>query len=88
METGTIISIGALIVAFIGLVLNSRKETRTDAAAMAKIETALNTANVGISDIRVDLRSMRESISDHSERLVRVEAKADENSRRISALEG
>ena len=88
METGTIISIGALIVSFIGLVLNSRKETRTDAAAMAKIETALNTANVGISDIRVDLRSMRESISDHSERLVRVEAKTDENSRRISALEG
>jgi len=59
METGTVISIGALIVAFIGLILNSRKETRSDAAAMAKIETALNTANVGISDIRVDLRSMR-----------------------------
>ena len=88
MDTGTVISIGALIVAFIGLVLNSRKETRSDAAAMAKIETALNTANVGISDIRVDLRSMRESISDHSERLARVEARAEDNSRRISALEG
>lgn len=88
MDTGTVISIGALIVAFIGLILNSRKETRSDAAAMAKIETALNTANVGISDIRVDLRSMRESISDHTERLARVEAKADENSRRISAMEG
>lgn len=88
MDTGTVISIGALIVAFIGLILNSRKETRSDAAAMAKIETALNTANVGISDIRVDLRSMRESISDHTERLARVEAKADENSRRITALEG
>ena len=88
MDTGTVISIGALIVAFIGLILNSRKETRSDAAAMAKIETALNTANVGISDIRVDLRSMRESISDPTERLARVAAKADENSRRITALEG
>lgn len=88
METGTVISIGALIVAFIGLVLNSRKETRSDAAAMAEIKTALNTANVGISDIRVDLRSMRESISDHSERLARVEARSEDNSRRISALEG
>ena len=84
----TVLSVGALIVAFIGLVLNGRKETRTDAAAMAKIETSLNTINSSVTDMRVDLRGMRESISDHSERLVRVESKVDDAVRRISALEG
>lgn len=88
METGTLISIGALLVAFVSLILNSRKETRSDAAALARIDTNLSTLNSGVNDIRVDLRGMRESISDHSERLARVESKVDSNERRIEALEG
>jgi len=88
METGTLISIGALLVAFVSLILNSRKETRSDAAALARIDTNLSTLNAGVNDIRVDLRSMREAISDHSERLARVESKVDSNERRIEALEG
>ena len=88
METGTLISLGALLIAVISLILNSRKETRSDAAALARIDTHLSTLNSGVNDIRVDLRGMRESISDHSERLARVESKVDSNERRIEALEG
>ena len=88
METGTVISIIAALIALASLILNSRKETRSDAAALARIDTSLNTLNSGVTDIRIDLRSMRESLSDHTERLAKVEARADSNTHRIDALEG
>ena len=75
METTTIISLCALAVAMLGLILNSKKETKSDAAALAKIEAGMNTANAGITDLRVDIRSMREAIGDHSERIANVEAR-------------
>jgi uncharacterized membrane protein len=88
METGVLISIGALIVAVLGLLLNSRKETRHDAATLAEIKTSLNTVNNGVTDIRVDLRSMQSSLNDHSERLARVEARAESNTHRLDTLDG
>ena len=88
METGTVISLVAAIIALAALILNSRKETRSDAAALARIDTSLTSLNNGVTDIRVDLRTMQTSISDHSERLARVEARAENNTHRIDALEG
>ena len=88
METGVLISIVALIVAALGLLLNSRKETRPDAATLAEIKTSLNTVNNGVTDIRVDLRSMQSSLNDHSERLARVEARAESNTHRLDTLDG
>lgn len=88
METGTIISLAAVAISFVALIMNGRKETKTDAAAIARIETSLGTLNSGVNDIRVDLRGMRESISDHSERLARVEARAESNTHRLDVLEG
>lgn len=87
METGTVISIIAALIALLSLILNSRKETRSDAAALARIDTSLNTVNSGINDIRVDLRTMRDNVNEHSVRLARVEEKAASNTRRIEALE-
>ena len=88
METGTIVSLGALLVAFVGLALNSRKDTRADASITAIIQTKLDSLISGVDDIRVEMRSMRESIGDHGERLARVEARASSNSHRLDALEG
>ena len=87
METGVLISIGALIVAALGLLLNAKKDTKQDAAALSEIKAGLNTANSGISDIRVDLRQLQGSINDHSERLARVESKVENNSHRLDVLE-
>ena len=39
METGTIISLAAVAISFVALIMNGRKETKTDAAAMARIVT-------------------------------------------------
>ena len=88
METGTIISIGALLISLIGLLLNTRKDTRTDAATNAIIQTKLDSVISGVDDIRVEMRTMRESINDHGERLARVEARSSSNTHRLDALEG
>lgn len=88
METGTVVSICAMVIALLGLLLNSRKETRTDAASMAEIKTGLNTVNNGVNEIRVELRSIRDSLNEHTDRLARVETMAENNSHRLDALEG
>lgn len=88
MDTGLLVSIGAMVVAFLGLVLNSRKETRTDAAESAKINTKLDNLIAGVTEIRVDIRSMQGTIGDHSERLAKVEARSESNTHRLDALEG
>ena len=87
METGTVISLAAMGIAFLGLILNSRKETRTDAASNAITQTKLDNLITGVTEIRVEIRSMREAITDHSERLARLEAKAESNAQRLDALE-
>ena len=88
MEPGTVVSICAMVIALLGLLLNSRKETRTDAASMAEIKTGLNTVNNGVNEIRVELRSIRDSLNEHTDRLARVETMAENNSHRLDALEG
>ena len=88
MQAGEIVSIAAMLISFIALILNSRKDTRADAAQNATIQTKLDSVKAGVDEIRVDLRSMQASLSDHSERLVLVEAKVDNNSNRLDKLEG
>lgn len=87
MQIGVAVSIGAFILSFIALLLNSRKDTRTDAAQNAVTQTKLDNLITGVTDIRVEVRSMRESINDHSERLARVEARAESNTHRLDAIE-
>ena len=75
MDTTTIISVGALLVAVLSLILNSKKETKSDAAALAEIKVGLNNVNTGINELRVDIRSMRDAIGEHGERIAKVEAR-------------
>lgn len=88
MDVGVYISIGAVLISLIGLLLNGRKDTRTDAAANAIITTKLDSLITGVDDIRVEFRSMRDTLSDHGERLARVEARAQSNTHRLDSLEG
>ena len=88
METGTVISLAAVVISFAALILNGKKETKSDAAALARIDTGLNTLNNGVTEIRVDLRNIQGSLNDHSERLAKVEARAETNSHRLDVIEG
>ena len=88
VETGTIVSIAAVVISLLALWLNSRKESKSDAAALARIDTSLTSLNNGVQDIRVDLRTMQNDISSHSERLAKVEARAESNTHRLDKIEG
>lgn len=88
MDTGVIISISAVLISLVGLMLTGRKDTRQDAASNAIIQTKLDGIITGVDDIRVEMRTMRETIGDHGERLARLEARAASNTHRIDALEG
>jgi hypothetical protein len=88
MDIGVYISIGAVLISFVGLMLNTRKDTRSDAAANAIIQTKLDSLITGVDDIRVEMRTMRDTIGDHGERLARVEQRAQSNTHRLDALEG
>lgn len=88
METGVIISLGALLISLVGLLLNTRKDTRSDAASNAIIQTKLDSLISGVDDLRVEMRTMRDSLSDHGERLARVEARAQSNTHRLDIIEG
>ena len=88
VDIGVYISIGAVLISFVGLVLNTRKDTRSDAAANAIIQTKLDSLITGVDDIRVEMRTMRDTIGDHGERLARVEQRAQSNTHRLDALEG
>ena len=88
MDSGTVISILAVVISFAALMLNSKKETKSDAAALARIDSSLTSVNNGITEIRVDLRTMQTSITDHSERLALVESRAESNTHRLDAIEG
>ena len=87
MET-IVISVVAVVISAIGLMLSGRKDTRSDAAENAIVQTKLDNLITGVNDIRVEIRSMRDSINNHSERIVKIEEMAQNNSRRLDVLEG
>ena len=88
MDTSTLISLGAFLVAVIGLTLNGRKDTRTEAATTAIIQTKLDTLIGGVDEIRVETRSLRQEISSHGERLAALEARSKSNTHRLDKLGG
>lgn len=88
METGVVISLAAVLISLVGLIMSGRKDTRSDAAANAIVQTKLDSLINGVTEIRVEMRSMRDTVSEHGERLARVEAKAASNTHRLDVMEG
>ena len=80
MDISQVIAFVALVVAVLGLLGNSRKDTRSDAAALATIETKLNTLISGVDDIRVENKSLQKELYKHGEQIVELKA-------RVQALE-
>ena len=86
METSTILSAAAVLIALVGLIVTSRKDTRQDAAGTAKIEAKLDNISGGVEDIRVEMRGMRGRIDNISERLSAVESSCKAAHRRLDTL--
>lgn len=87
MEIKEYLSLAAVVISLVALILNSRKDTRADAAGVAKMEAKLDSIGNGVEDIRVEMRTMRSKVDDHGERLAKVEARAASNTHRLDALD-
>lgn len=74
MDASTILSAAAVLIALVGLIFNSRKDTRQDAAGSARLEAKLDNISGGVEDIRVEMRGMRDRVDGISERLSAVES--------------
>ena len=87
MDHTMLLSAAAVLISLVGLMLSGRRETRNDAASSAIIQAKLDSLITGVDDIRVEMRTMRETLGDHGERLARVEARAASNTHRLDALD-
>ena len=88
MEIKEYLSLAAVFISLVALLMNSRKDTRTDAAGAAKREAKLDSIGNGVEDIRVEMRTMRDRVDSQGERLAKVEARAASNTHRLDALDG
>lgn len=88
MDIGVYISLGAVLISFIGLVLSGRKTTREDAAAEAKLDAQLANIAGGVEEIRVEIRSTRDRLNSISERLSAVESSCKSANHRLDMMEG
>ena len=75
MGEAQVISLVALAVAFIGLLMNSRKDTRQDAAETARTQAKLDSLINGVDEIRLEMKSMQKDIREHGERLAKIEGR-------------
>lgn len=87
----TLVSLVGAIVAMFFAFRNSRrsddKETREEAGRLARIEGKLDSANRGIDDVRVEVRSHSAQLIDINTRMTRCEESTKSAHKRIDTLE-
>ncbi len=87
MDTTVILSALALVVSGAALLLNSRKESRADAAGSARVEAKLDSIGAGVEDIRVEMRTIRSRVDGLSERVSAIESSVKSAHHRLDQLE-
>lgn len=87
MDLKDILSAVAVLLSLAALLLNSRKETRQDAAGTARLEAKLDSISSGVEDIRVETRSMRSRMDGLAERVSAVESSVKSAHHRLDQLQ-
>ena len=91
MTTSEIIALGALIVTIIVSLTNGRRGAKTDAAEQARqnaeLSVKLDSAISGISDIRVDIRGLKNDLAAQGQELAKLQASTASAHKRIDELE-
>ena len=80
------IALGSLLLALVTVLLNGRKNARTDAAAQARQEAKLDGVSRGVDDIRLDMRSLKQDLSAHAAKLAELESSAKSAHHRIDEI--
>ena len=84
---GMLASLCAIAFGVMNAVRAGKKDTHEDALSLARIEGKLDSANRGIEDMRVEVRTHGNQIADHATRLARCEESCKSAHHRIDKLE-
>lgn len=84
---GLVGAVCAIIFGVVNVRRASDSMTRDDATRLARIEGKLDSANRGIEDMRVDMRSHGNQIADHAVRIAKCEESVKSAQRRLDNLE-
>ena len=87
MNYSALIALCSFGLAVIVYLSNRNKDSRTDAAREARTDAKLDNITNGVSEIRLDLRTMRQDLDKHKTAIATLEASDRENRRRIEVLE-
>lgn len=87
MDIKDVLSAIAVVLSLVALLLNSRKETRQEAAGSARLEAKLDGIQSGVEDIRVETRTTRARLDGIAERLSAVENSCRSAHHRLDQLQ-
>ncbi len=87
MDIKDILSALAVLLSVVALLLNTRKDSRQEAAGSARLEAKLDSISGGVEDIRVEMRTMRGRIDGLSERVAAVENSCKNAHHRLDQLQ-
>jgi peptidoglycan hydrolase CwlO-like protein len=80
-EIALIVSGLSALAALVAMGRNVRSDTATEAKNLATINAKLGSIQAGVDEIKSDVRQIRSEVSNHAERLVKLEIK-------VASLEG
>lgn len=88
-----IVTIGALIVAMLGLLVNAwrsnqdgRKSEAADVERIVRIDENSRETRADVADIKAELRSVRSAVSDHERRIIKLEESSKTQWMRIDEM--
>ena len=80
-----IVSVAALLLSFYQFSTKSRQE---DTTQLTTVIVKLESISEGVNEIKADLRSANNAISELRERVTNIESRSKSNTQRLNALDG
>ena len=84
---GSLVSVLALTVTYLGYSLNRNKAIREDSQSGAVINTKLDNIERGVESIRIDIKANEKRVSEIAEKQVRIEESLKSAHKRLDKLE-
>lgn len=75
MSIGEIISALALVISFIVLIRSVGKDSKADSTSLTTVIVKLENIGAGITEIKNDIKGVKNDVRDHGERITRAEQK-------------
>lgn len=87
MDWNVIIGGGGLLIAALTLLLNGKKDTKSDAMELARVQVMLTTISNGIESMRVEIGKQRDTVSGNTREITRLNEAFASMIRRMDRIE-